>query len=301
MSVNLYQIQYDKLSSPEAESGLLSFDCCSNPEYLKREMAHWIRFYREVVIYGNDDDYYALLSPKFSQKLEMPVIEVKNIIYNNPDRDIYLFNPYPMATYLYYNIWEHGEERHSGLITLSEELLRRAEVDYSITNSRNDIFSFAFCNYWVAKKSFLDKFIPFIELLDNTLEQMPNSLKKKYFEQTSYGSYACMYPFIFERMISLFLCYEKYSVYPYIKKDLYTNPIKKKISSFFNLNSMPECFYLWEKNASDESIRREIKKRHSYTYPYLRNSKGGLIRLVGELGETINLLKINSRKSICKP
>ena len=52
MKINLYQIQYDEKSKPAEDSGFFAFDCRANSEFLKREMAHMMRFYDEIISQG---------------------------------------------------------------------------------------------------------------------------------------------------------------------------------------------------------------------------------------------------------
>lgn len=219
MNIHLYQICYDDNSKPAENSGFLAFDCRQNPEFLKREMAHLMRFYDEIVADANDNDFFALLSPRFFEKTGLTASDVKNFALQNPNQDIYLFNPYPMNIYLYSNVWEQGEEHHTQLKKMTQNLLNKTNVDFDIfAPHRNTMDNTVYCNYWLGSKKFFDEFIAFIKKLDNAIEAMPSNEKEQYFKETTYfRTTAIFYPFIFERLISLYLLMnKKIKAAPYI-------------------------------------------------------------------------------------
>lgn len=256
MNIFLYQIWYDEQTKPSEQSGLLAFDCQQNPEFLKREIVHLIRFYDEIVINANDNDYFSLLSPRFFEKTGLTAHDTKQFVMNNPNYDIYLFNPYPMNTYLYLNVWEQGEEHHHGLKQLTQNLLNKANIDFDINSShRNTINSTVYCNYWLASKNFFDDFIPFIKKLDKVIDDMPYHEKEQYFQETNYfRTTAIFYPFIFERMLSLFLLINnQYQVLPYIYQPnslFYQN--LKRIHRKFYFDGYRERYDLWENLPSNQ-------------------------------------------------
>ena len=206
MNLYLYQIQYDDASKPSEASGFKVFDVRDNPEFLKREMAHMMRFYDEIVSRGNDSDLYGLFSPKFNEKSGLSAGIVVDFINQQPKADIYLFNPFPMHVYRYLNVWQQGEQNHAGLVRLAKQMFKAADIDFNPElPHRNSIKSTVYCNYWVAKKSFFDQFIPFVKSLDQAIENMPERMKDEYFSDTSYVTQACYYPFLFERLLSSYL------------------------------------------------------------------------------------------------
>lgn len=128
MNIFLYQIWYDEQTKPDEQSGLLAFDCRKNPEFLKREIAHLIRFYDEIV--ANNNDYFSLLSPRFFGKTGLTTNDVKQFALKNPNYDVYLFNPYPTNVYLHLNVWEQGKRHHRGLKQLTQNLLNKANINF---------------------------------------------------------------------------------------------------------------------------------------------------------------------------
>lgn len=222
MSIHLYQIQYDDHTKPSDESGFIGFDVRDNPEFLKREMAHMTRFYDEIVSKGVDEDFYGLFSPKFNDKSGLLSCDILDFSEKNPDADLYIFNPFPIHVYKYLNVWRQGEEHHPNIIKLANQMFDAADFDFDVASlHRNSIKNTVYCNYWVAKKTFFDVFIPFVKKMDKAINDMPDEMKSEYFSETNYLTHACFYPFIFERLISSFLVKNPiFDVRPYLYSDL---------------------------------------------------------------------------------
>ena len=90
--IYLYQIQYDENSKPNENSGFKAFDVRDRPEFLKRETAHMVRLYEEIISSGDDNDFYGLFSPKFTQKTGLFADDVIEFVNDN-NVDVCLFNP----------------------------------------------------------------------------------------------------------------------------------------------------------------------------------------------------------------
>lgn len=258
MNIFLYQIWYDEHSKPDENSGFLAFDCRQNPEFLKREIAHLMRFYDEIIQHANDNDYFALLSPRFFEKTGLTADDVKKFALHNPNQDIYLFNPYPMNVYLYTNVWEQGEEQHCNLKQLTQNLLNKTNSSFDIfSNHRNTINNTVYCNYWLASKKFFDDFIVFIKKMDNAIDAMPDNEKAQYFQETTYFRItAIFYPFIFERLLSLYLLLNpSKKSKPYIYEPtsiIFKNG--KKLHRKFYFNGYREKYDQYECNEKDSKV-----------------------------------------------
>lgn len=301
IQLHLYQIWYNENTKPSKESGLLSFDCRNTPETLKRETAHLIRFYDEIVAYAHDDDYFALLSPRFTEKTGLSITQVKDFVSAYPDHDIFLFNPFPMHVYLYMNVWDSGEYSHKGIKELTQHLFDKANIDFNVyDHNRNTIYSTVYSNYWVASKPFLDDFIKFIKLLDSTIDKMPEQEKEKFFSDTEYYTKVSFYPFIFERLISTFLLmHKKYKSKPYIYDDKAIDSKKlKRIDSFFYTEGYRSAYDKWEELNKDDLER--LSKAHLVIKNFLRPNTTifpfiFLNRLSNSIIKRINVYKYNSQ------
>lgn len=254
MKLNFFQVWYDDNSKPTPSSRIKAYDCRNNPEFDKREVAHLIRFYDDIVCHANDDEYFALLSPKFSDKTGLSIEAVESFILENPQHDIYLFNPFPATVYIDFNVWDNAESRHPGLKRLTQELFDTAKVDFNINSlHRNNISNTVYCNYWVASKIFLDEFVSFVRTLDSAIDGMTESKRAQYFSRTRYNTEASFYPFIFERMINTFLLMNSnYSSKPYIYD--YPFPGNHKLThleSDFYFSENRTYFDQWEASTGD--------------------------------------------------
>jgi len=207
MKVHLYQIQYDEKTKPSEESGFSAFDVRDKPEFLKREMAHWLRFYEEVISKSDDQNaVYGLFSPKFNEKTGLVSQDVIQFVESNSDQDIYIINPYPMNVYLHTNVWRHCDENHPEISQMADILLNKAGYGFDILKEhRHSVNQVIYCNYWLANKFFCDRYYVFIKNLDDFIEGLPNHEKYKFFEPTNYLTEAVRYPFLFERLMSTYL------------------------------------------------------------------------------------------------
>lgn len=271
MSIYLYQIAYDSNSMPANSSGFLPFDVRSDPEYLKREMAHMVRFYDEIVSKGHTDNFYGLFSSKFYKKTGgLTPEDIKNTIFNFPDADIYLFNPFPVKVYRYINVWRQGEESHPNLINLANKMFLRAGFDFDASRDyRNSEKDTVYCNYWVAKKTFFDQFIPFVKHMDQTINNMPAKMRDDYFLDAKYKSKACFYPFIFERLISTYLVANDNVVAHPHDRLAFSDMLNAVEKSFMN-NGGVEEFEKWEsKQNSIDVIKAKTELVNKYVNPNL--------------------------------
>lgn len=296
MELNLYQIQYDDETSALSDSGFLTYDCRAKPEFLKREIAHLIRFYHEIVVRADTEDYFSLLSPKFNYKTGLTAQHIKEFITNNPEQDVYLFNPYPIHIYNYMNVWEQAKLNHPEILNLADDLFRITGINFKTTElHRNSIHQVIYCNYWVAKKSFFDQFIPFLQLLDDAIENMPVERRASFFAETNYRSPACCYPFIFERLLTTYLY-----LHPRIKSKAYefSQPFKgyhylNRIERKFYYGDSRKMFDQWERvNQPDiQEIEKVIKVITSILRPQIYTPYVG--KLLRSLVKSFNIYQID--------
>lgn len=295
MNINLYQIQYDENTAAKEDSGIFTYDCRGNPEFLKREIAHLIRFYDEVVVHASDDEYFGLFSPKFELKTRLTIPKVKSFICNNPGRDIYLFNPCPMHVFQYLNMWEQGEEFHKGLVEITDKLLQKANINFSVKlPHRQTEQQVVYCNYWVAKKTKFDEIIYYFKLL-NSIVDNDQEIRQEIFDFTEYAiSQACFYPFVFERLLSTFLYMNKeIDVLPYSYKredNFYFSKLEKK----FYFSKVHKDYNNWELTnmGNINEVRNRINIIKKFIYPQ-HDSK-----LLKSIIKRVNLItfKILSKK-----
>jgi len=277
MKVHLYQIQYDEKTKPSEESGFSAFDVRDKPEFLKREMAHWLRFYEEVISKSDDQNaVYGLFSPKFNDKTGLVSQDVIQFVESNAGHDVYLVNPYPMHPYLHSNVWRHCDKNHPEISKLASDLLHKTGYFFDILKEhRHSKKQTVYCNYWLANRFFCDKYYFFIKSLDFFIESLPNHEKSEFFEPTNYLTEAVRYPFLFERMISTFL-YENSEVFKVDDFDFsYDQAVRTGIGTvdkFFYKNFKAK-FDGWEKLQKNSDLVVDAVKKVSFLcYPNIERS-----------------------------
>lgn len=292
MNVYLYQIQYDDKTAANATSGFLTYDCRANPEFLKREIAHLLRFYQDIVQHAKHDDYFALLSPKFSYKTGVMAQEVKEFIQNHSNQDVYLFNPYPMHAYAFQNVWQQAKVHHPEILSLVDRLFNTVGMDFqTAATHRHHLHQVVYCNYWVAKKSFFDQYIPFLVTLDQATENMPAEQREEYFAMTNYKTQACCYPFIFERLLTTYLW-----MHPKVKSQAYE--FSEPFKGYNRLNRIERKFYFgqsrtifddWEREqkTGSETILSELQLLSNLLYPQVK------YKWMRSIAKTINVFRLD--------
>lgn len=296
MNIYLYQIQYDDASKPSDTSGFKAFDVRDNPEFLKREMAHMMRFYDDIVSKGSDDSYYGLFSPKFNEKSGLSSADVMNFVEKNLEADVCLFNPFPMTVYKNLNVWRQGEENHPDLIRLANQMFDKAGFDFDAASfHRNSLANTVYCNYWVAKKSFFDGFIPFVKKMDQAINDMPEHMRAEYFVDAKYITKACYYPFLFERLLSTFLISDfgmNYTSKPYVyQAEPNGTRLGKVEKAFFQHDGMSK-FNQWESGSRSVSeVSEKIEMLQMVLHPKLNDKTfRPLAKLVRSLQKSFNKL-----------
>ena len=274
MSIYLYQIQYDDASRPSDTSDFKAFDVRDNPEFLKREMAHMIRFYDDIVSKGSDDDYYGLFSPKFNEKSGLSSAEVISFVKKNLEADVCLFNPFPMTIYKNLNVWRQGEANHPDLIRLANQMFNKAGFDFDAAGfHRNSLANTVYCNYWVAKKTFFDGFILFVKKMDHAINDMPEHMRAEYFCDAKYITKACYYPFLFERLLSTFLISDlgiNYTSEPYVYQAEPTGARLGKVEKAFFQHDGMSKFNQWELQApSVDEVAKKVELLRAFLNPKL--------------------------------
>ena len=295
MNIFLYQIQYDDNTAAKENSGLFSFDCRANPEFLRREVAHLIRFYDEVIAKGDNEDYFGLFSPKFTEKAKLSISDVKAFIEQNSGQDIYLFNPFPILVYKHLNMWEQGEAGHIGLQQITKQLFHQANINFKVDSlHRQNYKQVVYCNYWVANKLTFDKIMPLIKQLDSICESNVE-IREKILSHTHYiGGEACFYPFVFERILSTFLYMNKnikVLPYEYDSSHIVITSLKKLERKFYQ-SSLRNEFMDWELTGdkSAEEIKFKLNLISNYMYPQSK------FKVMKSALKVLNLFKFNRLK-----
>lgn len=206
MGISVYQIQYDDVVIGEFDTAFIKYDCRKNPEPDKRETAHMVRFYEDKAWQARGDEYFGLVSPKFSNKTKICGRDFINWIDANTGYDVYFINPFPQLSYWNFNVWTQGEFWHPGLVKLTNALFTAANFGFKVEElPRNSASSLLYSNYWVGNERFWRLYMTFMQKVLLAVENLCENDKLELFKLAPHYAPATYFPFIFERLFSTFL------------------------------------------------------------------------------------------------
>jgi len=229
------------------------------------EIALFVRMYHSGQY--RKADYTGMVSPKFGEKTRITGADFLRFVERNPGYDVYFINPYPCEAYYSFNVWEHGEICHAGLMTIAQDLFDRAGIGWDIaTLGRNSHATLLYCNYWLGNERFWDRYMAVILRLLQTIEDLPARARDRLFARDpNYPTAATAVPFIFERVFSTLLLLDpalKACAYPhsreYIIKSAELRPEQPLIFSF--LEMVDEIDRRGEYNERDMALFRSLQQ-----------------------------------------
>jgi hypothetical protein len=198
---NYYEDGQDRLLDP----AFVPRDGRRNANTHYREVALFARMYHSGLY--RSASYTGILSPKFLEKTYLPGRDFIAFIRANPGYDVYFVNPYPCNAYYSFNVWEHGELCHEGIIFRASDLFDRAGIGFDPTSmGRNCHRTLLYSNYWVGNERFWHGFMDLNLRLLDIVERAPPRVRQRYFMQDpKYPDPVPLLPFIFERLFSTYL------------------------------------------------------------------------------------------------
>jgi len=212
---NIYQIYYDEESKSRLDPGFTPLDNSNNPRPDWREYWPIRNFFLNTVL--NADELYGIFSPLFYGKTRLDSATVRQFIDSNPGHDVYSFSPFRQDSACYLNIFEHGDSYHPGMVNLTDAFLRSLGVEIDFHRLVMDLRTTIFCNYFVAKPVFWEKWFALTEHLFHITEDSNNPLGREINAMTRYKQATLnMKVFIIERIASLILSQDSsFSIAPY--------------------------------------------------------------------------------------
>lgn len=201
-----------------------------NPQPLLREYPLFKEIFQNLKQISAD--YIGLFSIKFSQKTFLSGVDVQNFINKNPGYDVYLFNPFPQNSDLFYTIWEEAEYQHPGITQITKKILELSQTKVDLTNFGRTPQQTVYCNFWVGSKTFWNKYFSFLIPIAENMIAHPET----YLVNTSYYHGPLpFFPFIVERLVTTFLVQSsdiKYKSYVFpnsIKETLFVHQYQREV------------------------------------------------------------------------
>lgn len=200
----IFQISYSPEIRELLEKGFEIVGDESNPRPDWFEYWHIRNFLQTEVLENNM--FYGFLSPKFKQKTFLSAASVNLFVEKNIEADVILFSPYYDQISLFLNIVEQGCFAHPELRPLFENVGRRyfknIDIDTFVTTSKNTVF----CNYFIAKRAFWDRWFEICEDIYDIFENNKNTLGCELKATTRYKQEIVpLKTFLIERIATLIL------------------------------------------------------------------------------------------------
>ena len=201
----MFQNVYAPGQEKKLDPAFVPHDGTRNARTDYREVALFVRMYHAGQ--HRTADYTGIVSPKFGEKTRISGADFLRFVARNPGYDVYFINPYPINAYYSFNVWEHGEICHAGLIAVAQDLFDRAGIPCDLASlGRNSHATLLYCNYWLGNERFWDRFIDLNLRLLGAEETLPPRARERLFAlDPEYPDPVPMLPFIFERVFSTLL------------------------------------------------------------------------------------------------
>jgi hypothetical protein len=156
--------------------------------------------------------FYGFLSPKFKTKTNLDAIHVDALVRDaDPSTDVILLTPGIHNSAYYLNVFAHGDDKHPGLLEVSQQMFARlgrpTDLATLVTDSRTEVFS----NYFVARPRFWREWLRITEAIFALAEDPADALGARLRAAAPYRARATapMKIFVVERIATWLLCTDR--------------------------------------------------------------------------------------------
>jgi len=153
-------------------------------------------------------DKWGYFSWKYQQKLPGLTGDIIcKQIENNPDYDVYFWNPFSNYAVTAYNVWEQGQYFHPHLIDIMEHIFPIMGLDVNLLYQPMLPKVIYFGLYCVGNRKFWDGFLDLASKYEHSIEHLPDSIAKLHNGPAGYEPFPDLgyFPFIHERLLSTYL------------------------------------------------------------------------------------------------
>jgi hypothetical protein len=257
--IHWYYIKHGAEQNLETYTSVIPFDVILNPEPIRRETAHFIKFSKFIKSILSDSDFFTLISDSFFRKTNFSQRTIEDWVYENPGYDLYIVNPNPSLAYLNFNMWQQGEKWHSGLNHVKKVLYQELRIPPKLINRRVNNQVACYASYYFANLEFWESYSEYIEKVYTVIDSNP-SLKHKLMERTNHTTPAALFPFLMERILPEFLRshpHIKFKAFDYSRQQILESAITSRERNFLDRN-------LEKLNHLDLSIKSQIVHKLVY-------------------------------------
>jgi hypothetical protein len=210
MNVSIYQSYYQSDQSILLDPLFIPFNNTVNATPQLREYPLHLKLYdthRE-----DTNHHWGLVSWKWKEKLGGATGNFfLNWIHSNPGYDLYFVDPHIVDAAMFKNTFINGDLSHPGLLKFSQELINKLDIKIDLLNDGFHPSIFSTCTFWIGNVHFWNRWFEFWKKTLSIIEQDKklHTFMYGFGKRTHLGQPVIHYPFIHERMISIFLAQEK--------------------------------------------------------------------------------------------
>ncbi len=262
----MFQNFYTEGQETKLDPAFVPHDGTRNARTDHREVALFLRLYHSGQYKAAD--YTGIVSPKFGERTRITGTAFLDFVARNPGYDVYFINSYPSNAYYSFNVWEHGEIHHPGLMTLAQYLFDCAGLGWDVFHmGRNSRATLLYCNYWLGNERFWDRFIDLNLRLLRAAESLPPRARARLLAlDPDYPDPVPMLPFVLERLFSTLLLMEpaiRGCAFPHSRQYIMTSdingPDEREIAASF-LDVVDEIDRRGEYNERDRALFRAVQQ-----------------------------------------
>jgi len=204
VKINVHQIYYSESQKEYLADKFIPY---YNPPTDKAKIWHETGVFIKEFMAGKIPEIglTGYVSWRFPEKTGISSEEFLDFIENNPGYDVYFINPFFELADLYRNVWVQGEKHHPGVINLANDVLTKIGVNFDFYQTRNDVNTLSYCNYWVGSCVFWNRYMTFIMGVHDAIVRMPRNEFQRFVDDAGYHTGVGYLTFIMERLFSTFL------------------------------------------------------------------------------------------------
>lgn len=242
--MKIYQIYYNEETFHKLDKDFMPYDNTNNKKKDWYEFDVIFNFLKNNQLDKNM--WYGFLSPEFYNKTKLTGTHLKSHLKVNSKSNVCLATSCFDQIAIYQNCFLQGELKHPGLISATEYLLKKFNINLLIRNLVGHSSNTVYSNYLIAKKEYwqewykLAKFFIKLQNEDNHFYKMIN--KKVKYKNTKVN----LGVFIQERFPSIILSINNFKVTTLLNSDY--EPCNKAIPlNYRSKGLLQTCDYLKEK------------------------------------------------------
>lgn len=216
MKYKIYQSFYKQDQINYLDKEFEPFDNVSNshPQYMEYPI-----FYKIRKLAKQDNlDVWGYVSWKWKNKLVgCDAKTLLDIIEENPNYDVYIFNPYPIHVVYAYNVWEQGYGCHPHILEICKHLFPLLNIDPKWVYQPMHPDTMYYALYCAGGTKFWDGFLDLMNTYIKNINKLPLRIRRLHDSSANYGPLPDLwyFPFIQERLLSTFITINKLKVFPY--------------------------------------------------------------------------------------